>query len=40
LQKAIANLEKQTGYRIAASHFTFFGFCPKCIKKEKEKIAP
>jgi Fur family transcriptional regulator, ferric uptake regulator len=31
-RKAIKNLEKQTGYKIAAGHFTFFGICGKCGK--------
>jgi Fur family ferric uptake transcriptional regulator len=30
VQKAITDLENQTGYRINASHITFFGLCPKC----------
>ena len=30
LQKAIAGLENQTGYRINAGQITFFGLCPAC----------
>jgi len=36
LETALANLEKQTGYRLIASHITLFGLCPKC-KLELEK---
>ena len=37
LQKAIAGLESQTGFRINAGHITFFGLCPAC-KKEQEEL--
>jgi Fur family transcriptional regulator, ferric uptake regulator len=30
LQLAIDSLENQTGYRINAGHYTFFGLCPAC----------
>jgi Fe2+ or Zn2+ uptake regulation protein len=30
IQKLISQLERQTGYRLDADHFTFFGLCPIC----------
>ncbi len=30
LQKLIASLEEQSGYRLDASHLTLFGLCPNC----------
>jgi len=33
LAPAIRRIESQTGYRLTASHLTFFGLCPKCTPK-------
>lgn len=30
LTPAISRIESETGYRLNASHLTFFGLCPKC----------
>jgi Fur family ferric uptake transcriptional regulator len=30
IQKAITQLERQTGYQVNAGHITFFGLCPAC----------
>jgi Fur family ferric uptake transcriptional regulator len=39
LQTALTSLEKQTGYRLNASHITLFGLCPIC-KPDLEKNLP
>ncbi len=33
LAPAIRRVESQTGYRLTASHLTFFGLCPECSAK-------
>ncbi len=33
LAPAISQIEGKTGYRLTASHLTFYGLCPECISK-------
>jgi len=33
LTPAISQIEGKTGYRLTASHLTFYGLCPECISK-------
>ena len=37
LQQSMADLEKQSGYIINASHITFFGLCPNCQEKVRRQ---
>ena len=36
-QAAISQIEQQTGYQIDAGHLTFFGLCPDCATKIRDR---